>query len=80
MNDNNKSVTQGICIRLPVCTINYLKGLARKESVDRGEDVTYSDLIRRSIRSTFPMHSVAASLTPSELARGAYEMTLCDSD
>ena len=49
------NATQPVSIRLNMEVIQHLKRVARYESIERDEDVSYSDLIRDSILRTYPI-------------------------
>ena len=50
-----KTETQPLSLRLEPEIIKHLRRIARYESFERDEDVTYSDLIRDAILQTYPM-------------------------
>lgn len=47
--------TMPINVRLPKETIDHLKRVARYESCERDEDLSYADLIREAVERTYPM-------------------------
>ena len=47
--------TQPLSLRLEPEIISHLRRVARYESYERDQDVTYSDLIREAILQTYPM-------------------------
>lgn len=51
--------TQPVSVRLDRQVIENLKRVARYESFERDQDVSYADLIREAILQTFPMPSDA---------------------
>jgi hypothetical protein len=50
-----KTETQPLSLRLEPELIQHLRRIARYESYERDEDVSYSDLIREAILQTYPM-------------------------
>ena len=50
-----KTDTQPLSLRLEPEIIQHLRSIARYESYERDEDVSYSDLIREAILQTYPM-------------------------
>ena len=47
--------SQPVSIRLDKTLIDHLKRVARYESFERDQDVTYADLIREAIVNSYPM-------------------------
>lgn len=47
--------TQPVSVRLDRQVIENLKRVARYESFERDQDVSYADLIREAILQTFPL-------------------------
>jgi hypothetical protein len=50
-----KTETQPLSLRLEPDLITHLRRIARYQSFERDEDVTYSDLIREAILQAYPM-------------------------
>ena len=50
-----KTETQPLSLRLEPDLILHLRRIARYQSFERDEDVTYSDLIREAILQTYPV-------------------------
>ena len=44
-----------VSIKLDDKTVKHLKKMSHYLSIERDEDLTFSDLIREAIRNTFPM-------------------------
>lgn len=47
--------SQPVSVRLDKAIIEHLKRVARYESFERDQDVTYADLIREAIVNSYPM-------------------------
>ena len=50
-----KKDMQPVSVRLDKKVVKHLKQVARYESLERDEDVTFADLIREAIERTYPM-------------------------
>jgi hypothetical protein len=50
-----KTQTQPLSLRLEPGLISHLRRVARYQSFERDEDVTYSDLIREAILQAYPL-------------------------
>jgi hypothetical protein len=74
MTDKDGNVTSGVTIRLTNQTVAMLKSLARHESAQKDEQITFTDLIRRAIKQTYPITAVRLR-SPSDIEREAFEMS-----
>jgi hypothetical protein len=46
--------TVNVCLRLPRATVEHLRALAREFSVERGRDISYTDLVRQAVGRMYP--------------------------
>jgi hypothetical protein len=76
MKDKDGNITSGVTIRLSNSMIAMLKQLARIESMKKDEQITFTDLIRRAIKQTYPISAVRL-WSPEDDAREAFEMSRC---
>jgi len=51
----NVKKNDNICIKLPMEQIMYLKKMSHYLSIERGQDLSLSDLVREAIDGSFPM-------------------------